>query len=391
MRNFYWLLICVFLLPTVACARFESNGIELVLTAPVDSGLDASDLRNPVDVWVEMIDGARNSIDLHQMYAVSEVGEPLEAVMQALERAGARGVKIRMLLEKKMARASSKETVARLEKIPEAEIKVVEFSKIGVDGIIHVKAITVDGRDTFVGSQNFDWRSVKHIHEVGIRTMRPELVKQVQAAFDYDWNHLVLKKKKSSDSGAGAADAYVVGSPAQFLPKGMRPSEAELVSLIAGAKSELAIQVMEYSRSGFDRKPYTVIDNALRAAAARGVKVRLLVSNWNTEKPAIDDMKSLARVPNVEVKITTIPEAREGFIPFARVTHSKYMVVDGAIAWVGTSNWTGGYLDKSRNLEIVMKDGAMAERLRALFEQVWSSPHSEALDLNKVYPKPRKG
>ena len=136
---------------------------------------------------------------------------------------------------------------------------------------------------------------------------------------------------------------------------------------------------------------YPVVDNALRAAATRGVKVRLLVSNWNTEKPAIDHLKSLAMLPNVEVRIVTIPKVSTGFIPFARVWHSKTLVIDGKLAWVGTSNWAGGYFDLSRNMEVVMRNEAMARRLYAVQEQAWSSPYAQPLDINKDYPKPNKG
>ncbi|HZV64939.1 MAG TPA: phospholipase, partial [Telluria sp.] len=63
----------------------------------------------------------------------------------------------------------------------------------------------------------------------------------------------------------------------------------------------------------------------------------------------------------------------------------------GKLAWVGTSNWTGGYLDKSRNLEIVLRNEKMAQRIAALHEQTWSSPYAQPLDIQKTYPKPSKG
>ena len=65
-------------------------------------------------------------------------------------------------------------------------------------------------------------------------------------------------------------------------------------------------------------------------------------------------------MPNVQIKVVTIPPASSGFIPFARVIHSKLMTIDDEIARVGTSNWTGGYLDNSRNLELVMHSAAMS-------------------------------
>jgi phosphatidylserine/phosphatidylglycerophosphate/cardiolipin synthase-like enzyme len=96
-------------------------------------------------------------------------------------------------------------------------------------------------------------------------------------------------------------------------------------------------------------------------------------------------------LPNIEIRIVTLPTASTGFIPFARVIHSKTMTIDGKLAWVGTSNWSGGYFDMSRNLEVVMRNEQMAQRVGALHEQLWNSPYAAPLDVNKNYPKPNKG
>lgn len=134
-----------------------------------------------------------------------------------------------------------------------------------------------------------------------------------------------------------------------------------------------------------------MIDNAVRAAAARGVSIKLMVSNWNTDKLELPYLKSLAVLPNVEIKIVTLPEARQGFIPYARVIHSKTMEIDGQVAWIGTSNWLGGYLDNSRNLEVVMRSEAMASRVGQLHEQLWDGPYARALSVTDEYPEPHPG
>ena len=139
------------------------------------------------------------------------------------------------------------------------------------------------------------------------------------------------------------------------------------------------------------RPYYAVIDNAVRAAAARGVSIKLMVSNWNTDTLELPYLKSLAVLPNVEIKIVTLPEAKQGFIPYARVIHSKTMAIDGQVAWVGTSNWLGGYLDNSRNLEVVMHDPAMAKRVAELHEQLWDGPYAKPLDVAAQYPEPHPG
>ena len=39
-------------------------------------------------------------------------------------------------------------------------------------GVQHAKFFIVDGEEVFLGSQNFDWRALKHIHELGVRGAR---------------------------------------------------------------------------------------------------------------------------------------------------------------------------------------------------------------------------
>lgn len=385
---------------SIAQAAFTVPGFELVVTDPVETTLQNEDIREPAEVWMEMIDGAKKTIDLGHMYASSKDGEASEKVIERLEAAGARGVKIRFLLEEKMQRATFPETLERLKKIEGLELRVLAFGKLQNDGIIHAKYMTIDGGESaFVGSQNFDWRALKHIHETGLLISDKKIAKQIQAIFNHDWKawELVSKGKKVPVLNKKSVEASVkdrailLASPNAFNPKGVADSEAALPKLIGEAKEEIRIQLLDYYPLARDKSFYPVIDNALRAAQARKVKIKLMVSHWNTSKPGIDHLKSLSLLPGIEIKIVTLPESKEGVIPFGRVNHSKIMMIDNKTSWVGTSNWTGGYLDNSRNLELVVRDAKLAARLTALHEQMWSSSYAAPIDLQKDYPKPNKG
>jgi phosphatidylserine/phosphatidylglycerophosphate/cardiolipin synthase-like enzyme len=391
-------------LAPLAQADFRIPGYELVQTVPLETTLGSSDLRDPVTVWSELFDGARQEIVLGQFYAASRAGSPFEKVIERLEAAGRRGVKIRFLLDQKGVGLSEPATLARLRAIPNLELRILDYSRLTGNGIIHAKYLAVDRKAAFIGSQNFDWRSFTHIHETGLLVTDAALVGQVQAVFERDWQaqgqlaaNLAVAKNAAGPLplSMGAAEAQLLSSPAAYNPPGVLDSEAVLPALLAEANSEVRVQLLDYAPlsygTGGSRPYYAVIDNAIRAAAARGVTVKLMVSNWNTEQPAIAYLKSLALVPNVQVRIVTLPAASSGPIPFARVIHSKTMSIDGKLAWVGTSNWSGGYFDKSRNLEVVLRNEKMAQRLAALHEQAWSSPYAQPLDVNKDYPKPQKG
>jgi len=388
----------ILLLAASAHAAFTVPGYELVYSYPVETTLEEPDLRRAQDVWPEMFDAAKKSIDIEQFYIVPSTGEPLEASLQALERAAKRGVKIRFLLEKKFQK-NSLDGIARLKSIPGLELRILEWSQVNGDGIIHAKFFIVDSTRAYVGSQNFDWRALKHIHEMGLSVEDSPVVANIQKVFDHDWEAADAKTPERGglvETTRPAADrtgrAYLVASPWRENPVGVGDSESELVRLIAEAKEELLIQLLDYNPTTYGRPKrfYPPVDNALRDAAVRGVKVKLLVSHWNTEEPAISHLKSLSLLPGVEVRIITVPEAKQGRIPFARTAHSKYMTVDGKILWLGTSNWAGGYLDNSRNLELVVRDESLAGRAAAVQKHLWDSPYATLIDLAKTYPKPRR-
>jgi phosphatidylserine/phosphatidylglycerophosphate/cardiolipin synthase-like enzyme len=386
-----------------AQAEFSIPGYELVHTAPVETTLATPDLREPLQVWSEMFDAARQQIVLGQFYVASQPGAAFEQVIARLAAAGARGVKIRFLMEEKGKFASDMPTIERLRQIPNLEFRYLDYSKLTGNGIIHAKYLVIDGSAAYVGSQNFDWRSFAHIHETGLRVTDAVVVSQLQNIFEHDWHaqELIAQGKqvpKLNQSVVAANDrqaTFLVASPNAFNPPGVGDSETELPKLLAAAKSEVRIQLLDYAPLSYGpnrtRPYYAVIDDAIRAALARGVKVKMMVSNWNTEKPAIAYLKSLALLPGMEIRIVTLPQASTGFIPFARVIHSKTMAIDGQLAWIGTSNWSGGYLDNSRNLEIVLRNEQMAQRIAELHQQTWDSAYAQPIDVMKDYPKPVKG
>jgi phosphatidylserine/phosphatidylglycerophosphate/cardiolipin synthase-like enzyme len=378
---------------TATVATAATTPVELLYTAPVETNLAMSSIGDAGQAWTAMFDSAQKTIDLGQMYASGQAGEPLDAAIEALERAGKRGVKIRMILDAKMASASFPETLTRLRKIPNFTLKVIDFGKLSPDGIYHAKYFVIDGQEGFLGSQNFDWRALKHIHELGVKISDTHIAEQMAAIFERDWN----EDAKPSAAGSGAAPTapiylpiYLVASPGALNPPGVPDSEKELVRLIAGAHKEVLIQTMNYLPTNIKRTVfYPVIDNALRDAAVRGVKVKLMVGDWNLKPDEVEHLKSLIALSNIEIRIVSIPNAKSGVIPFARVIHSKYMVIDGEVLWVGTSNWAGGYLDKSRNLELVMRDPKLAAQGKAIHEKLWKSEYAKALDWNQNY-SPRK-
>jgi phosphatidylserine/phosphatidylglycerophosphate/cardiolipin synthase-like enzyme len=272
----------------------------------------------------------------------------------------------------------------------------------------HAKYFIVDGREIFLGSQNFDWRALKHIHELGIRIQQQNLSQFILKIFNLDWdvsansNEMKNIRKITLPNSAlinqenpvqinwqdESISIYPTFSPKEYIFPGMAFDEEQLLNLIGDASEKIHIQLLSYSPVDHGEY-YPALENALRNAALRGVQVKVLVSDWNKRKPGIDYLKSLQVLENVEVKLSTIPQYSGEFIPFARVEHCKYMVVDDSLTWIGTSNWGKNYFYASRNLGLIIKGNSVNSIVEKVFLKSWDSEYTNFVDPSMEYELPR--
>lgn len=401
------LIVLVILVIWLRPASADDWGnIRFVESVPVETSLGVSQTARTLPVWLEMINSAQTSIDMEIFYLANKPGEALEPVVDALKAADARGVRVRIVADAKMARIYP-ETLDELDQLPHTAVRKISFYD-AQGGVMHAKYFIVDEKELFLGSQNMDWRAITHIHELGVQVRDQKLAGLVTRVFDLDWEIAGMKEQKRPEvlpeippdrwidrehllTLAGPRDStvrvYPTGSPDNVLPPVLARDETELVRLIDSAKTRVEIQLLSYHPVSHHQF-YAVLDNALRRAAARGVQVRMIVSNWNTRQPGIRYLKSLQVVPNVEIKISSIPPWSGGFVSFARVEHCKYLVVDENRLWLGTSNWSYSYFHLSRNLGLVMQGKWANGVVHKVFEKSWNSPYCQTLDVCKEYQPP---
>ncbi|WPB76650.1 phospholipase D-like domain-containing protein [Archangium violaceum] len=374
----------------------ELPGLELVESSPVETTLDHADIPDAWQVWPEMVNGATRTLDVAQFYVSNAPGSRLEPVIQAIEAAADRGVKVRVLAEEKFY-TQYPETLERLAKRPGIEVRRLDTAKVFGGGVLHAKYFVVDGREAYLGSQNFDWRSLEHIQELGLRIRVPEVVRSMADIFEQDWALAVGAAAPRAAAVGGPFPASYAGStmqvtpahsPERYLPDPATWDLPKLVKLIDGAKRSVRVQLLTYKAKGRDGSPFPELEEALKRAAARGVKVELLLADWGKRKGTIEGLQALHAPPGLTVKLVTIPQWSGGFIPFARVVHAKYMVVDGEQAWVGTSNWERDYFTQSRNVGVIVEGEAFANQLERFFQDTWTSPYTTEVDPKAVYTAP---
>jgi phosphatidylserine/phosphatidylglycerophosphate/cardiolipin synthase-like enzyme len=379
--------------------------IEFVETAPIETTLDIPEIRDTYEVWMQMIKGARSTLDIEAFYFCSEAGEPLEDIIDTITDVSKRGAKVRIIADAKFHEIYP-EPLDSLDKEKNISVRFIDMEKLS-GGVMHAKYFVIDGRDVFLGSQNFDWRSLTHVHELGLRVTDRRFAAILADLFELDWKLAQAGDKETAAKLVKAREYKVpvkvsgldgesteltpVFSPLDWIPDRGLWTEDRLVELVDGAERDILIQVLSYSPVARDGSFYPRLDNALRTAANRGVAIKLIVADWSKTSPRVHHLKSLAVLPNVDVKFSTIPLWSKGYISFARVEHCKLLVVDSSAGWIGSSNLSKDYFHNSRNVGVIMKGKSVVSTLRKVFFTDWMGPYTYFVDPAADYIAPQVG
>ncbi|MGE3454029.1 MAG: phospholipase D family protein [Kofleriaceae bacterium] len=135
-------------------------------------------------------------------------------------------------------------------------------------------------------------------------------------------------------------------------------------------------------RRNHRRGTYVSVLAHLDQLAARGIELRLL----HAELPSRPFREALARYPRLVA----------GGLALARCprVHLKLVIVDGALLYLGSANWTGAGLGAKgsgrRNFElgVVTDDGPLLDQIQSLYEQLWRGAECEGCRLRDECPGP---
>ncbi len=205
------LLICPFLLPAQSSPFVD---LEIVESTPAGTSLDNSDIRYAHEVWLEMIGRAQRTLDIEQFYISNEPGKLLEDVLAAIYKAADRGVKVRIIVDARMYKTypGSVDSLGRYRNI---EARRIDFGAAG-GGIQHAKYFIADGVEVFMGSQNFDWRALEHIHELGLRIHDGKIARAFSDVFELDWQIASMTPEQLKSFKVPSKS---FGSPVRFTGK----------------------------------------------------------------------------------------------------------------------------------------------------------------------------
>jgi cardiolipin synthase len=307
-------------------------------------------------------------------------------VADALERAVARGVDVRVLVDDVGIRYSRPPIVRTFPKrgIPVARFNpaIVPFAHPYFNLRNHRKLLVVDGCIGFAGGMNIRENcllALKPSHPTRDLHFRVEgpVVRQLVETFAFDWQFTT----REALAGDGwfpplVPRGHVV---ARGIPDGPDEDLNTLQDALAGALSQADHSVRIVT-------PYFLPDDrlveALRIASLRGVRVDILLpAHGNLRVVEWAMMGQLTEVLGSGCRVWFGP------LPF---DHTKLMLVDGAWSLFGSANWDPRSLRLNFEFCVECYDQPLAVRLGALLDQRFSVARRYHLAEHQARGLPRR-
>lgn len=324
--------------PSVTATASLTERLHLRPIAPNTQTLviQPDDGRTPI---LDLFNNAQTSIDL-MIYLLSD-----REVITALKNAVLRGVAVRVMLEQNPCCANNNAMQRALfSELQEARIQV-QWTNPSFR-LTHAKMAVIDDATALIMSQNLTKTSFTFNREANIVDRDPTDVAALSALFDADWGRTTYTPTNPN---------LVIASV---------NARQKFLTLINGAARSLAIESEELQDTG-------IID-ALVAAQKRGVAVRYIgsVAPNTGSNPQRDDNATGRRrlvTGGAGVRLLAAP-----------YVHTKTVIADGIVAFVGSENFSAASLDTNREIGILTADPATIARLTGVFTKDWAAGKPES-------------
>jgi cardiolipin synthase A/B len=270
-----------------------------------------------------LMKNARHSINV-TMYEFSD-----STAEGDLAAAAKRGVRVQVILDQR----ESSTNQAAYKYFSAHDIKVVWSSS--AFQYTHQKTMTVDGSESVIMTANLTSQYYATSRDFLVTDTNPSDVAAIAAVFNADLAH------RSITPGDGAD---LVWSPTD--------SQGKLLGLINGATKSLRI----YSEEMGD----TVVENALIAAAKRGVDVQVCGENEDGEYNS-----AFAKLTRAGVHISYY-DSPSGFYIHGKVIEADFGTSHAKV-FIGSENFSSTSLNKNRELGLITSSPAILSAIASTF------------------------
>ena len=280
---------------------------------------------------VALLDDATREITL-KIYTVTD-----GTLIAALSRAAARGCRVRAILNRVRTdgRRDNEDSFARLE----GDGVAVRWADQLRFSASHEKSLVIDGRVAMLGSFNWGERYFTDTRDYGVVTHVAAEVDAIAACFEADW----------------------AGMP-------FRPSESDALLWAPGIARHQVGGLIDAARHSIHLQHAVLADTTmllrLTDAVRRGVAVRFLCAGghglheWNRS----ETFASLRILHHAGGRIRRLKHPK---------VHGNLLLVDDAVAQLGSLHLQHAAFDTRRDLSIELHDPALVDALATRVRQDW--------------------
>jgi cardiolipin synthase len=354
-------------LPADSPARNIIETTSRIIGLPTDAAGEIRILRNAEVFYAslrEKIEQAKTSIHVESfIWRKDEVGAEF---LDLLVAAAQRGVRVRLLLDELgclgLTQRYFRPLIEAGGEFSWCHTLYPSHRRYFFNLRNHRKLQVIDNRVAFVGGMNFGREYLGHDPSLGSWSdlqveLRGPVVTRLQQVFGEDW-FFATGRDEPLDEAEDAPTKHEL-SPVQVLRTGPDEDDQPMLrinlALIQAARKRLWISAGYFIPGG-------TMESALQVARARGVDVRLLVSEKSEHPLLVKAGRSYyAALLRQGVRIF---EYRRG------IEHSKYTVLDDDMAVIGSSNFDDRSMRLNFELSVLIHRPATNHALARLFTEM---------------------
>ncbi len=339
--------------------------MDVLLGPAILAGNTVTDLENGDQIFPAMLDAIRSAQKTvtfeTYIYWSGEVGKKFSDAL--CERART-GVKVNVTIDWAGSSDMDSSIIPQMQK---AGVQVERYRPLRwynisrLNNRTHRKLLIVDGRIGFTGGVGIGdpWKGhaqdTEHWRDIHFRIEGP-VVAQMQAAFNDNWIKTTGRILNAADyfpavEPAGTMDANMfVSSPSG----GSESMHLMYLLIIAASEHQIDLAAAYFI-------PDELVTQALLAARARGVQIRIMTPGRNTDSGA-------ARMASKAEWEPLLAAGVQMYEYDPTMMHNKLLIADGQLVSVGSTNFDQRSFELNDEASLNVYDKTFAERMTAVFQ-----------------------
>ena len=294
---------------------------------------------------VDLVDNTKETLDM----AIYDWDNNPE-IIRAINDAKSRGVKIRVIYDKRTGDNYYPETDKFVQTLENTKSDEIDNSKTLTSMLMHNKFIISDNKRLLTGSMNFSKTGLSGFNANNIILIdSPEIANYYTEEFEqmFSGKFHTLKEK----SGAGNLFNIENTKIAVYFSPQDKTVESALVPLIEKAEKYIYLPVFVIT--------HKKMTEALINAKNRGVDVKIIIDATSTR--AQNSTHTYLREAGIPLKTEN----------YAGKVHNKSMIVDDKYVITGSMNFSNSGENKNDENCIIIQNSEIAKFYRAYFEYLW--------------------